>query len=576
LKNEQKTLTLLITAIQVKLRKTDPMIRISRWIMLFILFQPSPLMAKGSFVLHQLQQEVDIYDHIELEIEKTGDVPENPFTGVEIQGLFTDSNGKTDTLEGFCDDEKGIIYRVRYMPRVTGKFKYRLLIRSDEKPVELSGNFNVLYSSRKGPVQVDPLFPWHFVYAGTDQHYFWNATTAYWMMGWKDDRIIFDALDRLGRLGINRIRVAINGRSEGGSRWHEPLVSESANFTFLLNPWQAANPLSLDTPHFDVTRFNVAYWQKLDRLVDHALRRGIVVSLIFYVDGKDHGCDPFKEEHMGSQDEQRYYRYAVARYAGYPNIMWDIANEYHLFRSEKWVNTMGALIRRADPATHLISVHGNSEFAFRTAPWAGMVLYQSWDDCGGYQFISDCRKKQEATGRILPQANEEYGYEDHYPPWGCGEVNPKEPDGRSAENRRQLAWEIYMAGGYQTTGERANEAGCGGWINGMGNANMTMLRSFGLIRQIFEKTAYWKMSPRIDLVNFGNMCLANPGEEYIIYARVSNCRLTLPGNNSSYSVYMINPRNGGELQLNDTDPENKAWQYTENLSGDWVFLLKKK
>ena len=540
----------------------------------------SVVMASGGFTLDQLQQEVDIYDKIELEI-KTTLTFKNPFTEVSIQGFFTDSNEKTDTIEGFCDNQEGKLFRIRYMPLVTGRFNYHILIITTGKTTDFKGSFQAVYSGRKGPLRVDRQYPWHLLYEGTGEHFFWNATTTYWMMGWKDDRIIHEAINRLSSLRVNRIRVAINGRSEGGSRWYEPLVKESAEFTFLLNPWVAENPRSLDDPKFDVARFNVPYWQKLDRLVNQARYNDIIVSLIFYVDGRDHGCDPFKKENMGNADEQRYYRYAVARYAGFANVMWDVTNEYHLFRSEEWVNKMGTLIKSKDPAKHLISVHGHAEFPFRTSPWVDVVLYQSWDECGGYQFMIDCRNKQAATGRILPQVNEEYGYEDHYPPWGCGNGLTREPDGRSADNRRQLAWEMYMAGGYQTTGERANEgtgAGNdtgGGWINGRGNDNMTMLLGYAVIRKIFEQTSYWKLSPHNDLVNYGNLCLAAPGEEYIVYSRLPNCRLTLPGG-LSFMVRMVNPRTGEETLLKETNPENQSWEYPKNLERDWVFLLKKK
>jgi hypothetical protein len=283
---------------------------------------------------------------------------------------------------------------------------------------------------------------------------------------------------------------------------------------------------------------------------------------------------------MGNADEQRYYRYAVARYSGFANVMWDVTNEYHLFRSEEWVNKMGTLIKSKDPAKHLISVHGHDDFPFRTSPWVDVVLYQSWDECGGYQFMTECRNKQASTGRFLPQINEEYGYEDHYPPWGCGNGMTREPDGRSAENRRRLAWEIYMAGGYQTTGERAsegtgagNDAG-GGWINGRGNESMIMLKGYAIIRKVFEQTSYWKMTPRADLINYGNLCLANPDEEYMIYSRLPNCRLILPGG-SVFTVKMIHPRTGEETLLKNTDKLDKAWEYPRNLEGDWVFILKK-
>jgi hypothetical protein len=63
----------------------------------------------------------------------------------------------------------------------------------------------------------------------------------------------------------------------------------------------------------------------------------------------------------------------------------------------------------------------------------------------------------------MPQVNREYGYEDHYPgKWGGG----LKPPARSADNRRRLAWGMSMAGGYQTTGERADRGTAGGRIRG--------------------------------------------------------------------------------------------------------------
>ena len=534
--------------------------------------------SQPSFSFSQKVTEVEVYDFVELIITGKAGQVDNPFTDVNIMGYFTGPAGNKDSIEGFCDEQYGKIYKVRYMPSSTGKYSFRIAVKCQGKTKYFKGNLNVLASGRTGPVRVDSEHPWHFIYEGTGEHYFWNSTTTYWMMGWKDEEIIKDAIERLSGYGINRIRVAMNGRQDDGSRWYEPLVKESEFFTFKLTPWVAERPDDLDDPGFDVTRFNMEHWQKLDRLVDFARQHNINVSLIFYVDGLDHGCDPFKKDKMGNEDEQRYYRYAAARYSGFENIMWDVTNEYHLFRSEAWVDKMGTLLKSLDPARHIISVHGHSEFPFRTAAWVDVVLYQSWDECGGYEFIRSCREKQAKTGRILPQVNEEYGYEEHYPTWGCGASGTKVPDGRSAENRIKLAWEMYMAGGYQTTGERANEgtgagndAG-GGWINGRGNETMTMLNGYRIIMQTFQQTRYWEMEPHPELVNFGNMCLANPGKEYIVYSRLAYCRIELP--EGKYSVIMIDPQTGEKWQLPDTVAKDGAWQYPKTLRQDYVFIIK--
>jgi Protein of unknown function (DUF4038) len=507
----------------------------------------------------------------------------NPFTDIDMVAVITNSKGAVDTVRGFSDASDGSRLCLRYMPRSTGTYACELLIKGPGWQQMHRTALQVNNSTQLGPLRVDQANPWHFVHEGSERHFFWNSTTTYWMLGWKDEAIIQQALDRLADYQINRIRVAINARQDDGKRWAEPLVKESEKFTFLLNPWVAARPTDLDNPGFDVTRFNVAHWQKLDRLVQYARERNIIVSLIFYVDGLDHGCDPFKKANMGNADEQRYYRYAAARYSGYTNIMWDVTNEYHLFRNEAWVDKMGTLLRQSDPAKHLISVHGHAEFPFRKSPWVDLVLYQSWDECGGYEFMTECRQRQQAAGRILPQVNEEYGYEDTYPTWGCGATASKKRDGRNADNRRRLAWEICMAGGYQTTGERANEGtgagndSGGGWINGRGNASMTMLNSYRIMKEVFEATPlWWTMQPANQLTNLGNLCLANPENgTYLLYTRLQHARLVLP-QGEQYEVIMINPRTGEQQQLGAEKIENYAWQYPYHLSDDWVFRLQRK
>ncbi|MFN8357349.1 MAG: DUF5060 domain-containing protein [Spirosomataceae bacterium] len=528
--------------------------------------------------------QVEVYDFQEITLNfKKPDLKLNPFKQAQLVATFMAENGDSKTIEGFCDSQDGSVYKVRFMPTKAGKYGFELTFTQNNKSQKATGTFEAVASYRKGILRQDKQHPEHFVFDNGDR-YFWNSTTAYWMLGLKNETDMMAAIDRLAGYGINRIRVAINGRAHGGERWNEPNVVESANFTFKLNPWLAEKPNDLDAPNFDVTRFEVGHWQKLDRLIARARDKGIIVSIIFYVDGLDHACDPFKKNNMGNQDEQMYYAYAAARYSAYENIMWDIANEYHLFRTPEWADKMGQFLKSKDPYNHLISVHGNSDFPFRKSPWVDVIMHQSWDECGGYEFITESKARQAATGRILPLINEEYGYEGHYSVWGCGATAGKErPDGRSGLNRSQLAWEICMAGGYQTTGETAEygtgagEDTGGGWINGRGNDKMTMLRYYKIMKEAFEQTQYWKMTPRKDLVNLGNLCLANDGQEYLIYSRLQHCRIKLT-KGQKYSVTMIDPQTGETTPLADanSDVDNNAWQYRRNLSKPMVFILKRK
>ena len=131
------------------------------------------------------------------------------------------------------------------------------------------------------------------------------------------------------------------------------------------------------------------------------------------------------------------------------------------------------------------------------------------------------REIQKKTGRIIPQTNEEYGYEDHYPRWA-----PAAPDGDSAETLRRMAWEVAMAGAYGTAGESSRrgtniwpDTG-GGWINGRGDDTMVMLKGYAHMVDFFTSFEWWKTEPHDELVNNGAYCLAKPGEIYAVYLPV--------------------------------------------------------
>ncbi len=530
----------------------------------------------------QVRTIVEAHDFQEIRVNVPVPTAKNPFTDVNLSAVFTAPNGEKINVKGFCDDQAGKLFIIRFMPRQTGLYAWTLSWEQNGKTQKVSDKFSSIGSKRKGMVQIDPAYPWHFMWEGTKEHYFYNGTTCYWLLGWKDESMIRGVIDRYAKTHINRMRVSMNARQNDGSRWSEPMVKESAKFTFMLNPWIAARPLDLDDPGFDVTRFNVAHWQKIERMVAHARSKNIVVSLIFYVDGLDHGCDPFKKAKMGNEDEKRYYRYAISRLAAYSNVMWDVTNEYHLFRSEEWADKMGQFIRDEDPYDHAMSIHGHGDFPFRKANWVDFTMFQNWDECADYKKMLSYREEQAATGTPKPQVNEEYGYEGHYPAWGCGTT--KVAPGRAAENRIHLAWQMYMAGCYQTTGERANDgtgAGKdtgGGWINGRGNADMILFKYHDILYETFTSLEWWKMNPAGHLINEGNLCLAEPGKQYLIYTMKPQVILQL--DDQAYQGELINPRSGEKWDLGEV--KGPVFTYPSDLKkfypldGNWAIRLVRK
>lgn len=518
-----------------------------------------------------------VFGLVEYQCRVSAPQAKNPFQDAAFAAVVTTPGGKTVPVPGFCADDAGQTYLVRYMPGASGRHAIRLTFTDATGSATSEAHFDVAKQSYPGPVRVDPKYPHHFVRAGGDEHFFWNGTTTYWLLGVQDDARIAGAIDRLAGLKVNRLRVALNARTNNGGRWYEPQVKNSSVFRFHIDPWPAGDPDSVAEPRLDTTRFHLPMWQKLDRLVARARDRDVVISIIFHLDGADRGVDPFhggRGKGAGYSDyraEERYYRYAVARLAAYRNVMWDVTNEWHLFRDEKWVNHFGALIRAADPSGHLISVHGRGDFPFYRSPWADFAMYQSWDEHGGYRFLRQARALAAKAGRPMPQVNEEYGYEDHYPgPWGGGRKKPA----RSADNRRRLAWEMCMAGGYQTTGERADEPGMGGWITGLGNERMTMLTGYRHLVDFFTAFAWWKCDPVDGVADGGALVLVEPGRRYAVYAPKGG-PVTLQAPAGTWTVKRYNPRTGEWAKAERATAAEGGLRLSFADADDWAAVIER-
>ena len=565
--------------------------RLRSWLILLALVGTAARSWSADF--RQSARSVDRFDFVEVTLTLDEMAKGNPFIDAEFSGVFQSpaTDGKTPLMpsarvDGFCDSDDGRVFRIRFMPTVGGKHTYSVVFRNGGTELRHSGGFDVRAGRRQGLVVRDPAFPTHFKWSGSGGHFFYNSTTAYWLLGFRNDAVIRESIDRLDRLKVDRIRVALSGRTESGMRWKEPMIVSDDAFQFRLGPWPAARPLDIADPGYDVSRFDLGHFRKAERMLAHARGRDLQVSLIFALDVADKGVDPFGKAAMGDADEQRYYRYCVARFGAFANVWWDLINEWHLCRDEAWAEKLGTLVRRWDPYGHTMSIHGTGRFPFGRSPWADYVMFQSWDESGGHDFMLKARRDQIAAGRSLPIVNEEYGYEDHYPfPWGGKRVWPA----RIGEDRVRLAWEMTMAGGHQTTGERANIAGMGGWITGRGNDAMTMLQGYGRMRSFFESIPWWELEPRPDLVTGESkalpvpensrpiapaLLLAKPGERYVVYLRQGGSAALQLGP-VNFAVTRFDPRSGRSLKVRGLvtgDWTTPAVPDTEN----WVFLLEKR
>jgi Protein of unknown function (DUF4038)/Domain of unknown function (DUF5060) len=527
---------------------------------------PALLAAPRGITFSHPPASIEAYDFVDIAIHIDAPDAANPFTDAAVRGWFekTGAAQRTD-VDGFCDSPDGSLFRIRFMPSAAGDYTYSITYRQGGFEKTGTGTFRAVDGHRRGPIRVDPKYPWSFIWEGTGQHYFFNGTTAFWLMGWHEDRVIRYTIDRLHSLEINRLRVLLSGTAD--IYWGEPVMT-GPNFTMFVRPWLAKAPESFDHPGVDYTRFNIPYWQKWERMLRYARDRNMIISVIQDISThKDHPA-------AGSEDEHRYLRYAAARLGAFSNITWDLGDDLDSFRDEKWAHSTGTLLETWDPYKHLATSHPvHFEHQDRASAWFGFTSIQDWRR-PQHAFMLEMREIQKKTGRIIPQTNEEYGYEDHYPHWTPG------PGSDSAETLRHMAWEIAMAGCYGTAGESARrgtniwpDTG-GGWINGRGDDTESMLKGYAHMVDFFTGFEWWKAEPHDELVDNGAFCLAQPGEIYAVYLPKEG-DVTVKLEPGTYGATWFSAFTGEKVPLPDvqgpswTSPKTPGWL-------DWALLLERK
>lgn len=508
---------------------------------------------------------VDAYDFVEVTITVTNPDARNPFTDTSVTGSFAPASGGPQThVDGFCDSPDGSIYRIRFTPPAAGDYKYSIAYHQGPFQKEYAGVLHAINAHRKGPIRIDPQYRWHFIWEGTGEHYFFNGTTAYWLTGWKDERIIRNSIDRLHRLKVNRIRVTVAGRSN--LFFGEPVMTGS-NYSNLPTPWITERPNDFTHPGFDYARFYIPLWQKFERMLRYARERDMIISVVF--DMNDNKVHPA----AGSEDERRFMHYTVARFSAFSNVTWDLGDDMEGYRDDAWVHETGTLVEQWDPYHHLATSHPiKTIHQDRGSDWFGFTSYQDWSR-EQHKLMLESRELQKKAGRIIPQTNEEYGYEDHYPLWAA-------PGSDSADVLRRTAWDIVMAGGYQTAGETCRrgtniypDTG-GGWMNGRGDDTMTMFLGYGHMVDFFTSFEWWKTDPHDEFVNDGAYCLAKPGEIYVIYLPKPG-KATVKLEPGTYRAAFFSALSGEKIPL--PDAKGPSWTSPETPDRyDWALLLQRK
>lgn len=361
------------------------------------------------------------------EIALKGREDGNPFTDYSIEGTFRNEQ-ETVTVSGFYDGDG--IYKVRFMPSFEGEYTYSIGGSFSSEKAE--GVFTAVKptGNNHGPVRVHNQY--HFAYEDGTPHYSFGTTCYTFDM--QKDEIIENTFRELEKGFFNKMRFCIMPKH------YDYCLHDPVAFPYEGTPTDAS-ALTRDNfylyngaaegNHWDFKRFNPAFFQIHDRMIERLMDMGIEADLIIF-----HAYDRWGFSKMSMEDNMRYIRYVTARYSAYRNVWWALANEYELLghlKVDDW-ELLAKELTSCDPYHHLASIHNCETFYDYSKPW---ITHCSCQRCDHYRTTEYTDELREQYGK--PVVWDEFGYEGDFPHcWG--NFTPEEIVRRS--------WEAILRGGY--------------------------------------------------------------------------------------------------------------------------------
>lgn len=361
------------------------------------------------------------------EIALKGREDGNPFTDYSIEGTFRNEQ-ETVTVSGFYDGDG--IYKVRFMPSFEGEYTYSIGGSFSSEKAE--GVFTAVKptGNNHGPVRVHNQY--HFAYEDGTPHYSFGTTCYTFDM--QKDEIIENTFRELERGFFNKMRFCIMPKH------YDYCLHDPVAFPYEGTPMDAS-ALTRDNfylyngaaegNHWDFKRFNPAFFQIHDRMIERLMDMGIEADLIIF-----HAYDRWGFSKMSMEDNVRYIHYVTARYSAYRNVWWALANEYELLghlKVDDW-ELLAKELTSCDPYHHLASIHNCETFYDYSKSW---ITHCSCQRCDHYRTTEYTDELREQYGK--PVVWDEFGYEGDFPHcWG--NFTPEEIVRRS--------WEAILRGGY--------------------------------------------------------------------------------------------------------------------------------
>lgn len=461
--------------------------------------------APVNITLKEPSSPVPQYDVAEFTLNVENPFFDNPFTDADVTGIFTSGDIKIK-VNGFADSGDGTVYRLRFSPeQPSANYDYVINFTAGNFQRSFAGKITSAGISDKGPVIADPANPKKLIYSGTKEPFFHLGYTAYNLLdSSNDDPQVEATIKYCKENGFNKIRFLLSGYP----RDFDNRTSDDVDHGVPADPMKSLNygalpgkmhPLPTwegNAHNYDFTRFNVAFWQKVDKAVKLMRENGIIATCIFMIEKQNLP----REIGSLSENEYRLYRFGVARLAAFDNVWWDLGNEHNEYRNAEWGNTIGDFVRKIDPYKRMASAHAYAEFFYSDSHWADFIITQQY---GSPDSVHNWALKYYKVPK--PYINEEYGYE--------GVKDKPVGHGMNSDWVRKCHWAITMAGGYGTYGD---------WSEGISYFYMGIpgpgkaVSQLNNLKKFFDSVPFNNLVPADELTEKG-YCLSLRGKIYVIY-----------------------------------------------------------
>lgn len=369
--------------------------------------------------------QVEQYDVFEITLP--GRTDGNPFTDHTLSGVF---EGEHETLQaaGFYDGNG--LYKVRFMPSHTGTYHFR--VTGSFSDAAHDGTFEVTPAQpgNHGPVRVANRH--HFAYAdGTP--YLPVGTTCY-VWTHQDPEIQAQTLETLRNSPFNKIRCCVLPKH------YIYNFTDPVSFPFEGTPCDRSDinesnfkyEGTLPGNRWDFTRFNTAHFQAFEQRIRDLMTLGIEADIIVM-----HPYDCWGFCRMTPEQDDRYWRYVIARFSAFRNVWWSLANEYDFMREKTEADweRYAALLVNEDPHQRLRSIHNGTRIYDHSRDWITHCSIQSSEVSKTNAWLAQYDK---------PVILDEMCYEGDIDQ-GWGNITGQEMSHR--------CWEVAMRGGYIGHGE---------------------------------------------------------------------------------------------------------------------------